>query len=201
MITSPSGQYSKKLNISTVRCQRGHGVNSISLWTIREFRMNIQLIYMISMALDLFGIWIIFIICHAVHMHVVTLAQLAWSTGTWTSEAIFLATASQCEACSCTLAMDDLQQILWGWVLLCHQRQQNVLCVRKAPSPISGIHSFIIPHPCHDLEVGPERMVFHSTWRVGGSFSGLTNAFEEITFLVSTSLRRECRDWPSLPPH
>ena len=128
------------------------------------------------------------------------LAQLAWSTGTWTSEAIFLATASQCEACSCTLAMDDLQQILWGWVLLCHHRQQNVLCVRKAPSPISGIHSFIIPHPCHDLEVGPERMVFHSTWRVGGSFSGLTNAFEEITFLVSTSLRRECRDWPSLPP-
>ena len=69
----------------------------------------------------------------------------------------------------------------------------------QSANPISGIHSFRIPHPCHDLKVCPERMIFHSTWR-RREFLGLTNAFEEITFLVSTLLRRECSDWPSLPP-
>ena len=73
--------------------------------------------------------------------------------------------ASQCEACSCTLAMGDLQQILWVWVLLCHHRQQDVLCIRNAPTPISVIHCFLVPHPCHNLKIGPGRMIFHSTCR------------------------------------
>ena len=43
-----------------------------------------------------------------------------------------------------------LQQMLWGWVLLCRHRQQNVPCSPKAPSPVSGIHFLLnkmfIPH-------------------------------------------------------
>ena len=90
----------------------------------------------------------------------------------------------------CKLAMNDLQQILWVCVLLCHHRQHHIFCIRKAPAPISGIHCFLIHHPCHDLKVGPEQIIFHSTWREFLRFDKFV--LKKITFLVSILLRREC---------
>ena len=52
--------------------------------------------------------------------------------------------------------------------------QHNVLCVRKVPTPISDWNELLahnlIPHPCYDLKVGPERMILHRTRRSEGVY-------------------------------
>ena len=92
----------------------------------------------------------------------------------------------------CTLTNDGLHLILWSLSSLCN----NVFCVHKAPTPISEWNSLLphnlIPHRCYDL--GEWFFIAHG---VEGSLSGLTNALEEITYLVSRLLHTE---FPSLFP-
>ena len=93
----------------------------------------------------------------------------------------------------CTLTNDGLHLILWSLSSLCN----NVFCVHiKASTPISEWNSLLphnlIPHRCYDL--GEWYFIAHG---VEGSLYGLTNALEEITYLVSRLLHTE---FPSLFP-
>ena len=195
-------------NVSVFKClitivplpEKNCSVNSISWWIVREFGIIIQLIgnYMIDMALHLFSIWIILVICMLYAC--MLLHWLNWHD----PQAL-----GQASPYFLQLHRSVRHAVVhWQWMTF------SRFCGAGSCSVITGNRMFFASAKRQPQSVAsiPSSYPIHvMIWRyvlsewyfiapdVGGSFSGLTNALE-IIFLVSTLLRRECSDWPSLPP-
>ena len=138
------------------------------------------------------GILITFIICQSSH----AICSMLWHWLNWhdpsalqQASLYLFATALQCEAC--TVVHWQMMVFIWFYDH-CHHYVTMFFVFIKLSEWNSLLPHNLIPHRCYDL--GEWYVIAHG---VEGSLYCLTNALEEITYLVSRLLHRE---FPSLFP-